>query len=138
MRQVLHNLQKNSGLGIIHKEQQFIINSEILSIDRNWIKNALEKYVAENHHLVKNTKLELHFSYQPVKKKIVQCEAIIKKATEILTAEGTGIDEYEALNDLLNTIDIELRINNYQQKPFFRSQIFTEGFNHLFGGSQYA
>ncbi len=112
------------------------INSDVSVINQTWVKNTINEFL-EDHKEIANGELTLHFKIQPIRKKILKCIAYVKTNASKVSVIGEGRDEYEAITDLLNNLDIETRISiQYQnnQKGFF----FSQALNKLSGDGQCA
>lgn len=119
MQQLIHlNNLKNS----IKYQFDFPIkiNSSIPLIDQNSIKEKIHCFIQQNN-LLKKGKLELFFEPQPIRNKIIKCTAYFCVNDDKIISFGEGIDEYSALKDLLENLELELKYykqNKTKQKDF--------------------
>jgi len=136
MNQLMQS-QMFEGLEQITKDANINIQSLVPAINQDWVKGTINEFLEKEIQLSQPANILLEFHEQPVKHKIIKCKAQIETNQKTITVSGEGIDEYEAVNDLINNLDIELKLsqnNPLEGKQFFFSNLI----NDQAGGGQYA
>lgn len=93
--------------------QHIIIKTEIPHINTEWIKKTIKKFLEE--YDLNDTDLRLSFKYQPIKNKIISCKANLDLNKQKTIVKGEGKDEYHAIKNMLENLDIELKTCNYKE-----------------------
>ena len=96
------------------KQPSIKIRSSIGQVNEKWIWQELDEFIQASFPFMKKFNLELNLSYQPIEKKIVKCIACLQAENSFTFAQGEGINEYEAVKNLIENLDIELRITSLQ------------------------
>jgi ribosome-associated translation inhibitor RaiA len=81
--------------------------------------------------------ISVYFTEQPVKKNIIRCDIHVKINSKTVTVTGQGMDEYEAVEDALQNLELEvlLESNIQKSKP---NLFFSNSMNQFQRGGQYA
>ena len=100
------------------------LNSQlnVPAINQEWVSGTINEFLEERTQLSEPANIVLEFQEQPVKHKINKRKAQIQTDKNTITVSVEGVDEYEAINGLINNLDIEFRPNlNYhlEDKQFF-------------------
>ena len=118
--------------------KEFIqIETEVPAIDYLWVKQSIKEFLEEQRLLSSLKDLSIYFTEQPVEKNIIKCECNVRLKNKLLTVSGQGIDEYQAVADLLKNLELEVLLESTVQKtkPNF---FFFNSINQFQRGGQYA
>jgi ribosome-associated translation inhibitor RaiA len=113
------------------------IESEVLAIDYIWVKQNIKQFLEEQKNLISIKEISVYFTEQPVKKNIIRCDVHVKINNKTVMVTGQGIDEYEAVEDVLQNLEIEVLLESTIQnsKP---NVCFSNSINQFQRGGQYA
>ncbi len=120
-----------------YSQRDIQIEADVPAIDYTWVKQSIKKFL-EKHKLLSSLKdIFVYFTEQPVKKNIIRCDVNAKIRNKTLTVSGQGMDEYQAVDDLLQNLELEVFLESTFQKP--RSNFFfSNSINQFQRGGQYA
>ena len=113
------------------------IETDVPAIDYVWVKQNIRQFIEENKLLDSLKDVSVHFIEQPVKNNMVKCYITAKLKNKLLTVSGQGIDEYQAVNDTINNLELDILLGLTIQKTnnkFF----FSNSINQFQRGGQYA
>lgn len=105
------------------------IESEVPAIDYAWVKQSIKEFLDEQKLLSSIRDISVYFTEQPIKKNIIRCDVHVKINNNILTVTGQGIDEYQAVDDLLQNLEFEMLLDSTIQKSkpnFFFSNLINQ------------
>lgn len=120
-----------------HSQQTIQIQAEVPSIDYAWIKQNIKKFLEKQKLLSLLKDISVYFSEQPVKKNIIKCKVHVKINNKTIIVTGQGMDEYQAVEDVLKKLEFEVLLESTVQKskPNF---VFSNSINQYQKGDQYA
>ncbi len=125
------------GLEQAKQKTEIKINSSIKFPNENWIKQSIRDFIKDNHPKLEKYSMELDLRHQTTKNKTIKVTACLKERNGMTFAKGEGRDEYEAVDDMLNNLDLELRIKGSEKKASKRL-FSSDTLNKIIGGNQYA
>lgn len=113
------------------------IDAEVPAIDYAWVKQSIEEFLDEQKLLSSLKDIFVYFTEQPVKKNIIRCDVQVKMNSKTVTVTGQGMDEYQAVEDVLQNLELEVLLESTIQKskPNF---FFSNSINQFQRGGQYA
>lgn len=113
------------------------IDAEVPAIDYAWIKQSIKDFLDKQKLQSLLGDITVYFTEQPVKKNIIRCDVHVKINNKILTVTGQGIDEYKAVEDVLQNLELEVLLESTIQnsKP---NVFFSNSINQFQRGGQYA
>ena len=92
------------------------INSNVSFVNKPWIRAVINDFMMINYPFLRDYSFELNIVQDYHDNKIISTTAVLKFFNGLIFASGRGVDEYEAVFDLLNNLDLELRFAG-QKKP---------------------
>ncbi|MCC7574781.1 hypothetical protein KO361_04275 [Candidatus Woesearchaeota archaeon] len=130
----LQSLKKIMTEPISKKDIQ--IESEVPSIDYMWVKQNIKQFLEEQNNLNSINEISIYFTEQPIKKNIIRCDVHVKINNKTVIVTGQGIDEYNAVEDVLQNLELEVLLESTIQnsKP---NVFFSNSINQFQRGSQY-
>ena len=113
------------------------IDAEVPAIDYAWVKQSIKGFLDKQKLLSSLEDISVYFTEQPVKKNIIRCDVHVKMNNKTITVTGQGMDEYQAVEDVLQNLELEvlLESTNQKAKPNFFS---SNSINQFQRGGQYA
>ncbi len=111
------------------------IVSSVPFVNKAWIRSVINDFIKLNYPFLNDYSLELNVVQEYSDGKLISTSAVMKFFNGIVFASGKGVDEYEAVFDLLNNIDLELRtaglkknsivdLAYHSQEELFNEKIF--------------
>lgn len=113
------------------------IDAEVPTIDHNWVKQNIKGFLEEQKILSSLEDISVYFTEQPVKKNTIRCEVHVKRNNKTVTVTGQGMDEYQAVEDVLQNLELEILLESTipKSKP---NLFFSNTINQFQRGGQYA
>lgn len=113
------------------------INAEVPAIDYAWIKQSIKEFLDKQKLQSSLRDISVYFTEQPVKNNIIRCDIHAKINNKTVTVTGQSIDEYQAMEDVLLNLKLEVLLESTFQKskPNF---FFSNSINQFQRGGQYA
>jgi len=129
----LKGLEELEGSEQVTKDTRIYIQSAVPVINKEWIKETINEFLVKEIKSSQPINMLLKFHEQPVKNKIIKCRAQLETEQNTIIVSGEGIDEYEAVSDLINNLDIELKLievklslnKSFDNKKFFFSHLIN-------------
>lgn len=120
-----------------HSKINIQIDAEVPAIDYAWVKQSITECLEEQKLLRSLKDISVYFTEQPVKENIIRCDVQVKINNKTITVIGQGIDEYQAVEDVLENLELEVLLESTIQKskPNF---FFSNSINQFQRGDQYA
>ncbi|MFP4567640.1 MAG: hypothetical protein ACLFN8_01720 [Candidatus Woesearchaeota archaeon] len=115
------------------------IKTEVPAIDYVWVEQTIKEFLEEQRLLSSLKNISIYFTYQPVRRKIIKCVANVKMKSKsnTLTVTGHGIDEYQAVYDLLEKLEFKVLLDSNLQKSI-SGFFFSNSMNQFQRGDQCA
>lgn len=120
-----------------HSQKNIQIQSEVPAIDYAWVKQSIKELLDEQKLLSSLKYISVYFTEQPFKQNIIRCDVHVKMNNKTVTVTGQGMDEYQAVEDVLQNLELEVLLESTIQKskPNF---FFSNSINQFQIGGQYA
>jgi ribosome-associated translation inhibitor RaiA len=120
-----------------YSQENMQTDSEVPAIDYAWVKQSINRFLEEQKLPSSLKDISVYFTEQPVKKNIIRCDIHVKMNNKTITITGQGMDEYQAVEDVLQNLELEVLLESAIQKSkhnFF----FSNSINQFQRGGQYA
>lgn len=120
-----------------YSKEDIQIDAEVPAIDYVWVKQSIKEFLDEQKLLSSLKDISVYFTEQPVKKNIIRCDVQVKMNSKTVTVTGQGMDEYQAVEDVLQNLELEVLLESSIQKSksnFF----FSNSINQFQRSGQYA
>lgn len=120
-----------------YSQDNMQIDAEVPAIDYAWVKQSIKEFLDEQKLLSSLKDIFVYFTEQPVKKNIIRCDVQVKMNSKTVIVTGQGRDEYQAVEDVLQNLELEVLLESAIQKskPNF---FFSNSINQFQRGGQYA
>jgi len=120
-----------------YSQEDIQIDAEVPVIDYAWVKQSIKEFLDEQKLLSSLKDISVYFTEQPVKKNIIRCDVHAKMNNKTVTVTGQGMNEYQAVEDVLQNLELEVLLESTIQKakPNF---FFSNSMNQFQRGGQYA